>query len=319
MEEKEEEDGVIIIEKQTIPDGSLTEFTFTGDVAGILQDGDTAIAVVASGTYTSTETVLEGWNLTNITCDDDNSSGNTDTGAVTFNVEQGEIVTCVFTNTEEEVEPPALGSIHGTKWEDNNGNGVRDEDEAGLSGWIIEVTDGEEFNDSTVTNENGAYLFEDLEPGTYTVTEVGQEGWIQTTTNPDPIVFGEGDVVENIDFGNQEEESDDGDEEPIEGEEDGDEEEPTEEEETTEEEPAEEEDGDEEPIEEEVGGEEPTEPETVTEEDIIEELEGIPLVEEGGEQPIEEEPQPSAEADGLLPEDTEPALEPEANTTEPEL
>ena len=44
MEEREEEDGVIIIEKQTIPDGSLVEFTFAGDVAGILQDGGTASA-----------------------------------------------------------------------------------------------------------------------------------------------------------------------------------------------------------------------------------------------------------------------------------
>ena len=72
----------------------------------------------------------------------------------------------MFTNTEKEVEPPAPGSIHGIKWEDGNGNGVRDEDEAGLSGWIIEITDGDEFNDSTVTDENGAYSFEDLGPGT---------------------------------------------------------------------------------------------------------------------------------------------------------
>ena len=41
--------------------------------------------------------------------------------------------------------------------EDDNGNGVRDEDEDGLSGWTIEITDGDEFNDSTVTDENGAY------------------------------------------------------------------------------------------------------------------------------------------------------------------
>jgi len=276
---KSEEDGTtIIIEKQTIPDGSLVEFTFTGDVAGILQDGDTVSAVVASGTYTATETALEGWNLTDITCDDDNSSGNTDTGVATFNVEEGETVTCVFTNTEKEVEPPAPGSIHGTKWEDGNGNGVRDKGEAGLSGWTIEITDGDEFNDSTVTDENGAYVFMNLDPGTYTVTEVGQAGWTQTTTNPDPIVFGEEDIVEHVDFGNQKEESDDGEEE--------------------------------EPVEEEVVKEEPTEPETVTEEDIIEELEGTPLVEEGGEQPIEEEsvvePEPEFES----------AQSPEADSTE---
>ena len=68
------------------------------------------------------ETVPPGWNLTSIVCDDTdstgdldtetatfsdgNSSGDLNTGTATFNVEPGESVTCVFTNTPQ--TPPAL-------------------------------------------------------------------------------------------------------------------------------------------------------------------------------------------------------------------
>jgi len=52
--------------------------------------------------------VPEGWTLTSIVCDDDNSSGDVDTGTVTFRLEGGETVTCVFTNTKE--QPPAAVS-----------------------------------------------------------------------------------------------------------------------------------------------------------------------------------------------------------------
>ncbi len=94
-------DGKIIIEKQTLPDGDLASFSFSGDVSGSLTDGQTADAVVIPGTHSSTETVTSGWKLTDITCDDGNSSGDTGTGVATFNVEPGETVKCTFTNTKD--------------------------------------------------------------------------------------------------------------------------------------------------------------------------------------------------------------------------
>ncbi len=92
--------GQIIIEKQTLPDGDLTTFTFAGDVAGTLADGDTTSATLVPGTYTSTETVPAGWDLTDITCDDGDSSGDASTGVATFKVDPGETVKCTFTNTK---------------------------------------------------------------------------------------------------------------------------------------------------------------------------------------------------------------------------
>jgi len=92
--------GQIIVEKQTLPDGDPETFVFAGDVGGTLGDGDTAAQAVAPGTYTSTETVPAGWALTNISCDDANSSGNTGTATATFNVQPGETVTCTFEDTK---------------------------------------------------------------------------------------------------------------------------------------------------------------------------------------------------------------------------
>ncbi|MDH6084190.1 CARDB domain-containing protein, partial [Umezakia ovalisporum] len=78
-----------------------------------------------------------------------------------------------------------FAGITGQKWHDLNGNGVKDPGEIGLPGWTIyldantngQLDDGEI---SIVTDENGNYSFNNLRPGTYTISEVMQEGWRQT-------------------------------------------------------------------------------------------------------------------------------------------
>ncbi len=90
--------GKIIIEKQT--EGGDGDFDFTGDVAGTLSDDEQAEQEVVPGSYESTETVPAGWELTDITCDDADSTGDTDAATASFEVEAGETVTCVFTNTK---------------------------------------------------------------------------------------------------------------------------------------------------------------------------------------------------------------------------
>ncbi|MBE9042221.1 hypothetical protein IQ235_15690, partial [Oscillatoriales cyanobacterium LEGE 11467] len=81
------------------------------------------------------------------------------------------------------------GKIVGNKFEDLDGDGEWDSNESGLSGWTIfldtngnrQLDAGEE---STTTDANGEYIFNDLNPGTYTVAEVLQAGWEQTFPNP---------------------------------------------------------------------------------------------------------------------------------------
>ncbi|MHC4880029.1 MAG: SdrD B-like domain-containing protein, partial [Planctomycetota bacterium] len=89
------------------------------------------------------------------------------------------------------------GSIHGFKFEDLNGDGIRQANEPPLPGVTIELgavsMTGVDPVGSTVTDQNGEYWFQWLEPGvTYVVTEVAPAGSVQTTPDPAPIFIGSG-------------------------------------------------------------------------------------------------------------------------------
>jgi hypothetical protein len=101
------EKGRIVIEKQTVPNGDPATFGFTGEITTTLGDGQESGKDVDPGTYTVSETALAGWTLTDITCNDNNSTdaGNT----ATFNVEAGETVRCVFTNTKDQTTTTTPG------------------------------------------------------------------------------------------------------------------------------------------------------------------------------------------------------------------
>jgi subtilisin-like proprotein convertase family protein len=80
---------------------------------------------------------------------------------------------------------PNLGGLHGLKWNDRNGDGVRDADEPGLAGWTIFVdADGDGALDDgekkATTDANGNYSIDNLLPGDFVVTEVQKPGWAQT-------------------------------------------------------------------------------------------------------------------------------------------
>lgn len=102
-----------------------------------------------------------------------------------------------------------LGRISGVKFDDTNGNGVRDEGEAGLAEWTIyldlnengELDDGEPL---TTTDAEGAYEFNGLSVGSYRVREVVKDGWTQTLPESGEYAEGvvSGSVLEGRDFGN---------------------------------------------------------------------------------------------------------------------
>ena len=82
------------------------------------------------------------------------------------------------------------GEIRGSKWNDLDGDGERDEGEPGIENWTIYLDDNQngeldEGEISTVTDANGEYVFTDVEPGSYTVTELVEEGWQPTF----PVAF----------------------------------------------------------------------------------------------------------------------------------
>jgi len=187
--------GKIIIKKVVEPNTDSTTFKFTGDVEGTIGHNGEISKIVIPGTYSVSETVPEGWNLRDLTCEDptqDSAQDSTDKNKVNINVSNNETVTCTFTNEK-------LGKISGYKYEDKNGNGNWDDGEIALSGWTI----NNGLGGTTTTNASGYYEFTNLPVGdTYTVREVNLLGWKQTSTNPSAITIVAGMDKQNVNFGN---------------------------------------------------------------------------------------------------------------------
>ncbi len=104
---------------------------------------------------------------------------------------------------------PVLSQITGAKWNDYDGDGVRDSGEPGLSHWKIfadlnqnQIWDsGEPYS---ITDPDGNYTLADLSSGTYAIKEELQDGWHQTlpATSGYTVVLGSGETVTDKDFGN---------------------------------------------------------------------------------------------------------------------
>ncbi|CDX20483.1 hypothetical protein MPL3356_320001 [Mesorhizobium plurifarium] len=114
------------------------------------------------GAYTTDETMQSGWfqvsgsSPVTLTSGEHDTSGND------------------FVNTE-------LGSIHGFKFEDMDANGKFDGSDTPMAGITIQLVgdvDGNGTVDTvtTTTDANGYFSFENLRPGTYTVSELFTDG-----------------------------------------------------------------------------------------------------------------------------------------------
>ena len=71
-------------------------------------------------------------------------------------------------------------TISGMKWEDLNGDGVKDAEEPGLPNWTINKSGPE--NGSTTTDGDGKYSFKVCKGGSYTISETNPDSnvWYQT-------------------------------------------------------------------------------------------------------------------------------------------
>jgi hypothetical protein len=102
---------------------------------------------------------------------------------------------------------PPTGSISGVKFNDLNGNGVRDVGEPGIENWLIYLDQNlngikDPGEATATTSSNGTFQFNSLSAGTYRVREVLQTGWQQTTSNPQDIVLASGEARTGVLFGN---------------------------------------------------------------------------------------------------------------------
>jgi protocatechuate 3,4-dioxygenase beta subunit len=160
----------------TKPDGS--------EVSALTrEDGSYRFEQLKAGTYAVSEELPAGWTAVN---------------GQTLNVEllDADVVDRNFANKL------SAFSISGMKYNDLDGNGAND-GEPGIGGWTIQLSrDGNAVN-STATGKDGSYRFEALSPGTYTITEVEQSGWVRTapTEGSYSVTLKDADVS-GMDFGN---------------------------------------------------------------------------------------------------------------------
>lgn len=92
--------------------------------------------------------------------------------------------------------------ISGTKYRDRNNDGNQDAGEEGLAGWKITLNPGAL---SATTDANGDFSFCNVGPGSYTLAEVVQVGWVQTeptTPGTYTIITSSGTDVGGNMFGN---------------------------------------------------------------------------------------------------------------------
>jgi uncharacterized repeat protein (TIGR01451 family) len=181
--------GTIIVSKLTDTidqdPGQVFEFTSETDALNGELTSDESFdtndsndyRTLESGDYSVTESELEGWDLTNLTCDgeefDEDDIANR---TASINLSAGEVVECIFTNTER-------GNVSVTKFNDLYLDGLYDEQvregqdiaDPTLSDWTIRLN-----GDSLVTDENGQVKFENVKPGSHFLSEDHQEGWTQS-------------------------------------------------------------------------------------------------------------------------------------------
>ncbi len=104
-----------------------------------------------------------------------------------------------FGNRQETV--PDTASIAGVKFDDINGNGMRELGEPGRGGVTIRLdlnNDGS-IDRTTTTDTSGNFIFENLPAGTHSVSEIVPDGSIRTTPSDNLIIVT---VTNNTDTGN---------------------------------------------------------------------------------------------------------------------
>lgn len=169
-----------------------TAFTVqrTGGSNGSIAEGAPWALQVNPGTYTFTEVANSNYTTTS-TNPKQLTVGSNGTAEYTF------------------VNKQKSSSISGKKFEDENGNGVRNNGDDGMDDWKIylDLNNNDQWDNGEPydwTDNNGYYSFSGLTAGTYTVREVQQNGWLQTAPQGGEwtIQLGVNQEVTGKDFGN---------------------------------------------------------------------------------------------------------------------
>ncbi|WP_162621924.1 SdrD B-like domain-containing protein [Microbacterium suaedae] len=116
--------------------------------------------------------------------------------------EEGEDLTIDAGLVPDEGEPAAapVCTVGDVVWSDDDGDGIQDAGEAGVEGVVVELLDGDgNVIAETVTDENGAYLFEGVECAEYQVRFTAPKGFDFTVpgVGDDPAVDSNADLTDD--------------------------------------------------------------------------------------------------------------------------
>jgi hypothetical protein len=168
----------VLIERDTLGRGSSTDFSFAG---------------MDIGTYTLEEAIdIRGNNI-----------GDANPGFVrTFG---SPLMFVNVTTSGQTLEMLHMDyqnfGISGVKYNDLNGNSSKDGGEPTLAGWTINLTGT--GGGSTVTDGSGNYSFSNVGPGSHTLSEVVQAGWVATQPAGGSTIFVQNSGVAKVqNFGN---------------------------------------------------------------------------------------------------------------------
>ncbi len=179
--------GVTITRTSSINDTAASQLSVVTDA-----QGNFTFANVPFGTFTLSETVPAGFTQT--------APPVPGTSQAVINFAQRSVSGVLFGNR------PVGGTISGVKFNDVNGNGVRDGDEPGLSGVTIRVTDAAGAVSTTTSDAAGGFSVTGLAAGSYVVSEVVPNGFTQTAPAAPgtfPVTLTTGQTVSTLLFGNR--------------------------------------------------------------------------------------------------------------------
>lgn len=98
-----------------------------------------------------------------------------------------------------------LAYVAGFVFNDVNGNGAQNQGEAGMSGWVVWLDDGdgmlEKSEQSLTTDSVGSYVFGAVPSGSYSVRVLAKSGWGATTATRYPVTVSAGSGVSGKLFG----------------------------------------------------------------------------------------------------------------------
>ncbi len=196
------------VKYETNADGTIVQ-TLAGwtvcldaNANGLCDTGEKTTVTAADGSYSFT-----GLNVGTYTLAETNNLGGSMAGWTQIFAPQPVALTLGSNVANNNFGNFKNASIGGYKWNDNNGDGQKGAGESYMAGWTIQLkSEAGALIGTDVTDSNGYYLFDDLAPGTYTVCEVQQNGWVQTYpsgTGCHTAGIDQSGEANSLDFGNQ--------------------------------------------------------------------------------------------------------------------